>query len=243
MGECLVGLGHAVRVIFLFDGSTLSLGSCHDLGSKAVGHAFVVAGTCILDEPAECQRRPAIRTHFDRHLVCGTTDAATAHLDERGDVGHRLAEHVYTGFLRALFDDIESLVYKAAGNILLTVHHDGIDELGHKHIPVNRVKCRLPAFCFFSTHNLASEKTKLRGVRLAARALRAVLGTALTAILDTGGVEGAAYNVVLHTWKVLHTATANEYNGVLLKVVTLTGDIGNDLYAIGQTNLGHLAEG
>jgi len=80
-------------------------------------------------------------------------------------------------------------------------------------------------------------------VRLAARALRAVFGTALTAILDTGGIKGTAYNVVLHTREVLYTATTYEYNGVLLEVMSLTRDIGNDLNAVGQTNLGHLSEG
>jgi len=70
----------------------------------------------------------------------------------------------------------------------------------------------------------------------------AVLGTALATVFNTRGVEGAANDVILHTWKVLYTTTANENDRVLLEVVTFAWDISDDLNSVCETNLSHLAE-
>src|SRR5690606_36240314 len=74
------------------------------------------------------------------------------------------------------------------------------------------------------------------------RPFRAVLRTALLAVLDALGVEHAAQHVIAHAGKVAHTAAADQHHRVLLQVVALAGDVGDDLAAVGQADLGHLAQ-
>src|SRR5690606_11861929 len=75
------------------------------------------------------------------------------------------------------------------------------------------------------------------------RALGAVLGATLTALVDTGGIEAAAHRVVAHTGEVLDTTAADQDHAVLLKVVAFTTDVGRHLVPVGETNAAHLAEG
>src|SRR5512137_2647273 len=81
------------------------------------------------------------------------------------------------------------------------------------------------------------------GIRSGLRALRAVLRTALLAVLDALRVEGAAHDVVAHARQVLHAAAADQHHRVLLQVVALAADVRDDLEAVGQAHLGHLAKG
>ena len=78
------------------------------------------------------------------------------------------------------------------------------------------------------------------GLLLLLRSLHAVLTTTLLAIRYAAGIESTAYDVVAHTGEILHTTTTHEHDGVLLEVVTLTGDIAIDLPAIRQTDTCHL---
>src|SRR2546427_9861232 len=64
---------------------------------------------------------------------------------------------------------------------------------------------------------------------LRVRVLRAVEAATALAVLDAGGVERAADDVVLHRWKVGHRAALDEDDRVLLKVVADAGDIGGYL--------------
>src|SRR3954469_3460175 len=73
--------------------------------------------------------------------------------------------------------------------------------------------------------------------------LGAVAAACLLAVLDTGGVERAADDLVADTREVLHTATTDHDDGVLLEVVALAGDVGGDLDAAGQAHAGDLAQG
>src|SRR5690349_3607751 len=74
------------------------------------------------------------------------------------------------------------------------------------------------------------------------RSLGAVFRTALLAVLDALGVEDAAQNVVAHARQVLDAAAADHDHRVLLQIVALTRNITNYLEAVGQTNLGDLAQ-
>ena len=55
-------------------------------------------------------------------------------------------------------------------------------------------------------------------------------------------IESTTDDVVTNTWKVLHSTTANEDDGVLLEVVAFTTDVGDDFKAIGQADLGNFTE-
>src|SRR4029077_17141559 len=74
------------------------------------------------------------------------------------------------------------------------------------------------------------------------RTLRAVERTALLAVLHALRVENAADDVIAHARKVLHAASANEHDRVLLKVVAFARNVSEGFVAVGQTNLGHLAK-
>ena len=64
------------------------------------------------------------------------------------------------------------------------------------------------------------------------RALGAVLGASLLAVLDALGVERAANNVVANTRKILYTTAADEHHGVFLEVVAFAANVRNDFEAI-----------
>src|SRR4051812_10540130 len=75
------------------------------------------------------------------------------------------------------------------------------------------------------------------------RALDAVLGSGTTPFFHAGGIECAANDVITNAGQILHTTATHEHNRVLLQVVTLVRDIGNNFVAVGETNLCDLADG
>src|ERR1700742_938152 len=74
------------------------------------------------------------------------------------------------------------------------------------------------------------------------RTLGAIEGPALLAVLHALRVEHAANDVIANARKVLHAATADQNNRVLLKIVALARDVREGFEAVGQTNLGHLTK-
>ena len=66
--------------------------------------------------------------------------------------------------------------------------------------------------------------------------LGTVFAAALGAVLHACGIESAADDVVAYTGKVLHTAAAHHYDGVLLQVVAFAGDVGVHFLAVGQAH-------
>src|SRR5690349_10644817 len=79
-----------------------------------------------------------------------------------------------------------------------------------------------------------------RGIRLLL--LHAVLRAGLLAVADAGGVERATDDLVADARKILDSAATDEDDGVLLKVVPLTGDVGGDLDATADAHAGDLAQ-
>ena len=74
------------------------------------------------------------------------------------------------------------------------------------------------------------------------RTLRAVLGTSLTAVGYTLGIQRAADDVVTDTRKVLNTATANHNNRVLLQVMTFARDVSGNFHLVGQLYTSNLTK-
>src|SRR5882724_9080773 len=75
------------------------------------------------------------------------------------------------------------------------------------------------------------------------RPLRSVLGAALLTASDAGSIQRAPNHVITHAGQVLHTATADQNNRVLLQVVSDAGNIRGYFNAIRQTNAGDFAQG
>src|SRR6059058_3567786 len=74
------------------------------------------------------------------------------------------------------------------------------------------------------------------------RTLRAILRTALLAVLDALGIEDAAEDVVANAGQVLDAAAADHDHRVLLKVMALTRDVADHFEAVGQAHLGDLTK-
>src|SRR5688500_10438207 len=72
--------------------------------------------------------------------------------------------------------------------------------------------------------------------------LRAIPAASLLAVADTLGVQRTTDDLVPDAGEVLHTATADQHDRVLLKVVTDTGDVGRHLDTVAQSHTGHLAQ-
>ena len=72
--------------------------------------------------------------------------------------------------------------------------------------------------------------------------LSSVLRATLCAISNTSGVERTANNVITYTWQVFYTTATHQHDAVLLKVVTLSWDVGVHFLLVGQTNTGNFSQ-
>src|SRR6266849_5155090 len=72
--------------------------------------------------------------------------------------------------------------------------------------------------------------------------LRAVLGSALLAVLDALGIERAAHDVVAHAGQVFHPASPDQHHGVLLQVVAFPADVADHLEPVGEAHFCDLAQ-
>src|SRR5262249_49075327 len=73
-------------------------------------------------------------------------------------------------------------------------------------------------------------------------ALSSILRTALLAVSNALSVQGSANGVVTNTWKVLHTASANQNDRVFLKVVSNAWNVRADFVTIRQTHTANFAK-
>src|SRR5258706_2505376 len=74
------------------------------------------------------------------------------------------------------------------------------------------------------------------------RPLGAVLRTALAAVLDALGIQGAADDVVANAGQILDAAAADHDHGVFLEIVALARDVARDLEGVGQPHARDLAQ-
>jgi len=148
--------------------------------------------------------------HFDRHLIGGATDAARTYFDRRHHVLKRLLENRQRLCLVLVSDQAERAIDDTLGGRLLASY---ITEF------MNFVMTMFPNFGsgFTSTFFSRMAARHLVCSRLF-RTLRAVLRTALLAVLDALGIEDAAENVVTHARQILDAAAADHDHGVFLKL-------------------------
>src|SRR5690606_10514596 len=116
---------------------------------------------------------------------------------------------------------------------LLAVLHERVHELGQNQIAELCVRNNVAFLSAVTTgHNSIS----------LLRTLRAIVRTALLAVLDALRIKNAAQDVVTNAWQVAHAAATDQDHGVLLQIVTFARDIRNHFALIGQANLGDLAQ-
>ena len=75
---------------------------------------------------------------------------------------------------------------------------------------------------------------RLVSCALRLRSLGAIFGSALPPIGHARCIQSTAYGVITNTRQVFDPATAQQYHGVFLQVVTFTSNIGGDFKSIGQ---------
>jgi hypothetical protein len=85
VAEGLVGFGHTVHFVTLLHGAATAFRGVEQLVGQALGMDF--SPRLRASPSASAWTGPsARRTHFDGHLVVGTTDAARLHFDRRSGV-------------------------------------------------------------------------------------------------------------------------------------------------------------
>ena len=139
MCERLVGLGHLVRILTLFDRVAGSVAGVHDLAREALGHRALVAVSGIAGQPAQSQRLAALRSYLHRNLVSGTADAACLDLQLGHDVFHCLLKGLQRIVAALVLDDVKRAVDDFLGNTLLAVIHDAVDQAGHHLRVIKRI--------------------------------------------------------------------------------------------------------
>src|SRR5262249_8375744 len=107
----------------------------------------------------------------------------------------------------------------------------------------NFATSRLPYFGSGNTSRLAAPARLIGLSRRALGGLGAVLRAALLAGGDARGVERAADDVIANTREVLHAASADHHDRVLLEVVPDTRDVRGHLEPVRQPHPGHFPEG
>ena len=120
-------------IFTLLHGAAEVVGSIHDLACQALSHGFLAAGAGIIGQPAQTQGLTALGTNLHGHLIGGAADTAGLHLQAGHNVFHSLGEHFQRIFLGLFLHDIEGTVNDLLRHALLTIQHDGIDQLGHQH--------------------------------------------------------------------------------------------------------------
>src|SRR3569832_191912 len=243
--ERLVRVRHLVRVLALLHRVALVRRGVEQLAGQLLLHGAAIGAVAGgADDPAHAERGGAIGANVDGDLVGGATDAAGLHLDLGLNVLHGAIPHLYRIIFRLLGDDVEGAVDDALGDRLLAVPHDRVDELRHAAALIDRligvlgIGKRLALRNFtFSWHVALFLWSGLLGT------LGAVFRSALTAVVDARGVERAANDVVANARQILHAATADQNDRVLLQVVPLAGDVGGHFHAVRQAHARDLAQG
>jgi hypothetical protein len=81
------------------------------------------------------------------------------------------------------------------------------------------------------------------GLLLGFRPLGSILGATLVATVHTAGIQCTTNNVIPYPRQILHPAPADQYDGVLLKVVTFTRDVSVYFLTVGKPYPGYLSHG
>src|SRR3981081_3884629 len=136
MTECLIGLGHLVRLFFAADRAPGVVHRVDELAGQTVGHRLPWTLAAALDEPTQGERGAAVGADLDRDLICRTTDAARLDLDEGHRVLQRELEDLDARLARGGLGLRERAVDDALSGRALTALHELVVELCERHVAV-----------------------------------------------------------------------------------------------------------
>src|SRR6266853_12101 len=90
MGKSLVGLGHAMRVVFFLDRIAAIVRGVDQFACQLFLHRLFAARTRIQKQPTNAERGASRRSHLDRNLIRRPADAPGFHFQHRLHVFHGL---------------------------------------------------------------------------------------------------------------------------------------------------------
>ena len=93
MSKRLVCFCHTVSFFLLLEGAAHAVLGVHDLARQSLSHGSLGTVSGIVDQPTESQSLLALRADLHRHLVGGTTHAASLNLQLGLDVVKRGLEN------------------------------------------------------------------------------------------------------------------------------------------------------
>ncbi len=227
-----------MSVFPLLDRRTAIVRCVEQLAGETLFHGVLGPTTRRADQPADRERLAAIRADFNRHLIGGATDAARPNLDRRADIAQRVVEHAQRVLAGPLLDAVERPIDDAFGGRLLARIHQAVDELREDHIAELGVRQDLPLFGGATTRHARSSSSLL----CLLRTLRAVLRTALTAVLDTLGIQRAANDMVSYARQIFDATATNHDDRMLLQIMAFARDVARDFEAVGQPHARNLAQ-
>lgn len=88
--------------------------------------------------------------------------------------------------------------------------------------------------------NLIKVRSGTRWNRL--RLFRAVTAARLFSAVDPQRIEGSTDDLIAYTGQVANASAANQHDGVFLKVVSFTGNIDGDFFAVAESDAGDFPE-
>src|SRR3989338_2756113 len=86
VGECLVGVCHAVDIGAFFDRVAFVFGGEQEFVRELLGDRLAFARARRGQYPVGCQKELALAAYLSRYLIRSSTDAARFHLQERAHV-------------------------------------------------------------------------------------------------------------------------------------------------------------
>src|SRR5471032_349858 len=176
--ERLVRFSHAVDFIALFHRTATAFGRFHQLTAEALWHGFFAALVSGFAQPAHGQGHTTHWTHFDRHLVVGTTDATRLDFDERLGVGDRGGEHFQRILARLGGDVLEGTVDDVFCDRFFTGQHQHVHELGDIRVAEFWIRQNLALGYFTTTWHINSFQSSVEvrryGIRTLAEAIIAI---------------------------------------------------------------------
>src|SRR5229473_1790036 len=92
MRECLVRIGHAMRVVLLLHRVAAIVGRVEQLSGETIGHRFLAAPARIRNYPTNSECATSLLMNFDRNLIGGSSYAPRLHFHG--------GTHVLDGFLK-----------------------------------------------------------------------------------------------------------------------------------------------
>src|SRR5215475_1329038 len=140
VGEGLVRLRHAMRVLLLLDGTAAPVGGVEQLARELGGHGLLRPRPRVLHQPAHGERRPPRGADLDRDLVGGAADATGPYLHDRLRLIEGALEHRERVLLGSLRHHLERAIEDALHQAALPVVHHGAHELRDRPVPVLRVR-------------------------------------------------------------------------------------------------------